>query len=68
MKKRFYKRAPMAVSEAGYRRLRRVARDAQLEEGELISLIFENFSSVTDHDNLMHRMRLFKNELAAEKS
>ena len=69
MPKRFRltRRFPVAMTEDGYRRLRRFAHEAGLDEGEALSFIFENFESVMDHDNLEHRMRLFNSELEARK-
>ncbi len=65
MPKRFRltRRFPVAMTEEGYRRLRRFALDAGLEEGEALSFLFEHFDSVTDHEKLVHRMRLFQAEL-----
>lgn len=65
MPKRFRltRRFPVAMTEEGYRRLRRFAADAGLEEGEALSFLFEHFDSVTDHEKLVHRMRLFQAEL-----
>ncbi|TCP60248.1 hypothetical protein EV663_11135 [Rhodovulum bhavnagarense] len=69
MPKRFRltRRFNAAMTEDGYRRLRRFAQEAGLEEGEALSFIFENFDSVTDQDNLTHRLRLFNSELEARK-
>ncbi|MBK1635814.1 hypothetical protein [Rhodovulum adriaticum] len=69
MPKRFRltRRFNAAMTEDGYRRLRRFAQEAGLDEGEALSFIFENFDSVTDHDNLTHRLRLFNSELEARK-
>jgi hypothetical protein len=47
------------MTEDGYRRLKRFAAEAGLDEGEALSFLFENFDSVTDRDNLTHRLRLF---------
>ncbi|MCW1918480.1 hypothetical protein NX862_06930 [Rhodobacter sp. KR11] len=65
MPKRFRltRRFPVAMTEEGYRRLRRFAAEAGLEEGEALSFLFEHFDSVTDHEKLVHRMRLFQAEL-----
>lgn len=65
MPKRFRltRRFPVAMTEDGYRRLRRFAQEAGLEEGEALSFLFEHFDSVTDHEKLVHRMRLFQSEL-----
>lgn len=55
------------MSEDAYRRLRRFAQEAGLDEGEALSFLFENFDSVTDENNLTHRLRLFNAELEIRK-
>ena len=55
------------MTEDGYRRLRRLARDAGMEEGEVLSFIFENLDSIMDEDNFTHRLRLFNAELEDRK-
>ncbi|MBY5971998.1 hypothetical protein PSM7751_00326 [Pseudooceanicola marinus] len=69
MPKRFRltRRFPAAMTEDGYRRLRRFAREAGLDEGEALSFLFENFDSVTDEENLTHRLRVFNSELESRK-
>ena len=69
MPKRFRltRRFPVAMTEDGYRRLTRFAGEAGLDEGEALSFLFENYSSVINHDNLTHRLRLFNSELEARK-
>ena len=69
MPKRFRltRRFNAAMTEDGYRRLRRFAQEAGLDEGEALSFLFENFDSVTDADNLATRMRLFNAELEDRK-
>lgn len=69
MPKRFRltRRFPVAMTEDGYRRLKRFASEAGLDEGEALSFIFENFTSVINEDNLMHRIRLFNAELEDRK-
>ncbi len=69
MPKRFRltRRFPVAMTEDAYRRLKRFAAEAGLDEGEALSFLFENFDSVTDRDNLTHRMRLFNAELEDRK-
>ena len=69
MPKRFRltRRFNAAMTEDGYRAMRRFATEAGLEEGEALAFIFENFSSVIDHDNLTHRLRLFNAELDGRK-
>jgi hypothetical protein len=64
---RLTRRFPVAMSEDGYRRLRRFAAEAGLDEGEALSFLFENFDSVTDADNLGARLRMFTAELEARK-
>lgn len=69
MPKRFRltRRFNAAMTEDGYRRLRRFASEAGLDEGEALSFLFENFDSVTDIEALTHRLRLFNSELEARK-
>jgi hypothetical protein len=69
MPKRFRltRRFPVAMTEDGYRRLKRFASDAGLNEGEALSFLFEHFDSVTNTENLNHRLRLFNSELETRK-
>lgn len=69
MPKRFRltRRFPVAMTEDGYRRLKRFAAEAALEEGEALSFLFENWTSVIDEENLTARLRLFSAELDARK-
>ena len=69
MPKRFRltRRFNAAMTEDGYRRLRRFAQEAGLDEGEALSFLFENWSSVIDETNLTTRLRLFNSELEARK-
>ena len=69
MPKRFRltRRFNVAMTEDGYRRLRKFAEEAGLDEGEALSFLFENFTSVMDHDNLAARLRLFNAELDSRK-
>ena len=64
---RLTRRFPVAMTEDAYRRLRNFAAEAGLDEGEALSFLFENFSSVMNHDNLQARLRLFNTELEARK-
>jgi len=59
---RLTRRFPVALTEDGYRRLRRFAAEAGLDESEALTFLFENFDSVTDHAALAHRLRLHSNE------
>ena len=69
MPKRFRltRRFPVAMTEDGYRRLKSFSAEAGLDEGEALSFLFENFTSVIDHDNLATRLRLFNDEIDARK-
>lgn len=64
---RLTRRFPIAMTEDGYRRLRQFAAEAGLDEGEALSFLFENFTSVINADNLTHRLRLFNAELEERK-
>lgn len=69
MPKRFRltRRFNVALTEDGYRGLKRFAQEAGLDEGEALSFLFEHFDSVTDSDALARRLRLFNSELEARK-
>jgi hypothetical protein len=64
---RLTRRFPVAMTEDGYRRLKKFSADAGLDEGEALSFIFENFSSVMNEENLIARLRLFNSELEDRK-
>ncbi len=64
---RLTRRFPVAMSEDGYRRLKRFAQEAGLDEGEALSFLFEHFESVTHRENLEQRLRIFNSELEARK-
>ena len=59
---RLPRRSPVAMTEDGYRRLKRFASDSQLEEGEALSFLFENFNSVINEDTFGQRLKMFQNE------
>lgn len=69
MPKRFRltRRFNAAMTEDGYRRLRRFAQEAGLDEGEALSFLFENFDSVIDKETFGHRLRTFNSELEERK-
>ena len=69
MPKRFRltRRFPVAMTEVGYRRLKKFSTDAGLDEGEALSFLFENFNSVMNEENLTARLRLFNAELESRK-
>jgi hypothetical protein len=64
---RFTRRFPVMLTEDAYRRLRGFAAEAGISQDEALVFLFENFASVTDGENLGHRLRLFKSELEARK-
>lgn len=64
---RLTRRFNVAMTEDGYRNLRRFSQEAGLDAGEALSFLFENFNSVTDEDTLTHRLRIFNAELEARK-
>ena len=69
MPKRFRltRRFPVSMTEDGYRRLKRFAQEAGLDEGEALSFLFEHFDSVINEDTFGHRLRLFNAELDERK-
>ena len=69
MPKRFRltRRFPVAMTEDGYRKLKKFSTDAGLDEGEALSFLFENFNSVINEENLIARLRLFNAELDGRK-
>tara|TARA_R110002110_G_scaffold10948_7_gene53488 strand:+ start:393 stop:605 length:213 start_codon:yes stop_codon:yes gene_type:complete len=69
MPKRFRltRRFPVAMTEDGYRALKKFSSDAGLDEGEALSFLFENFKSVTNSENLTARLRLFNSDLDDRK-
>ncbi|MEL7115034.1 MAG: hypothetical protein AAGP08_05495 [Pseudomonadota bacterium] len=56
-----------AMTEDGYRRLKRFASDAGLDEGEALSFLFEHFDCVTHKEKLPARLRLFTADLEERK-
>ena len=64
---RLTRRFPIAMTEDGYRRLKRFSSEAGLDEGEALSFLFENFTSVINEENLTTRLRLFNAELDSRK-
>lgn len=65
---RLTRRFPVAVTNDAYRNLQRFAAEAGLSQDEALTFLFEHFTSVTDAENLGHRLRLFKAELADRKA
>jgi len=65
---RLTRRFPVAVTNDAYRSLTRFADEAGLSVDEALTFLFEHFASVTDPENLGHRLRLFKAELDDRKA
>ena len=65
---RLTRRFPVAMTNDAYRRLNRFAQEAEISPDEALTFIFEHFNSITDDDNLGHRLRLFKAELPDRKA
>jgi hypothetical protein len=64
---RLTRRFPVAMTEDGYRRLKKFSADAGLDEGEALSFLFENFNSVMNEENLTARLRLFNADIDQRK-
>jgi hypothetical protein len=64
---RLTRRPNIAMSEDGFRRLRRLAGEAGLDEGEFLSFLFENWGSVINEEKFVARIRLFNAELDERK-
>lgn len=64
---RLTRRFPVAMTEDGYRRLKKFSNDAGLDEGEALSFLFENFDGILDEKKFLHRLRMFNSELDARK-
>ena len=69
MPKRFRltRRFNAAMTEDGYRRLRKFSAEAGLDEGEALSFLFENLDAVIDEEKFTHKLRIFNSELEARK-
>ena len=65
---RLTRRFPAAMTNDAFRALKRFAGEAGITQDEALTFLFENFGSVTDSENLGHRLRLFKAELEDRKA
>ena len=65
---RLTRRPHIAMSEDAYRGMRKLADEAGLDEGELLSFLFEHWGSVINEEKFVARLRLFNSELEARKS
>lgn len=64
---RLIRRPNIAMSEDGFRKLRTLSAQAGLDEGEFLSFLFENWTSVTNEENLTAKLRVFNSELEDRK-
>ena len=64
---RLTRRPNIAMSEDGYRRLRALAAEAGLDEGEFLSFVFENWGSCINEEKFVARLRLFNSDLEDRK-
>lgn len=65
---RLTRRFPVSLTNDAYRVLHRFAAEAGLTPDEALVFLFEHFGSVTHHENLTARLRLFKAELKDRKA
>ncbi len=65
---RLTRRFPVAMTNDAYRALNRFSDESGITTDEALTFIFEHFGSVTDQENLGHRLRLFKAELEDRKA
>ena len=65
---RMTRRFPVSMTNEAYRRLHGFAAEAGITPDEALVFLFEHFGSVTHHENLTARLRLFKAELDARKA
>lgn len=65
---RLTRRFPAAMTNDAYRALQQFAATSGITPDEALTFLFENFGSVTDAENLGHRLRLFKAELEDRKA
>lgn len=63
---RLKRRFPVAMTEDGYRRLKKFAQDSHLEEGEALSFLFKNFDSVINKDTFGHCLKIFHTGLPGQ--
>ena len=64
---RLTRRPNIAMSEDGYRKLRSIAQEAGLDDGEFLSFLFENWGSCINEEKFVARLRLFNSELEERK-
>jgi len=64
---RLTRRFQAAMTEEGFRALRRFQADTGLEPGEALSFLFENLNAVVDVDELAKRLVTFRTDLDERK-
>jgi hypothetical protein len=64
---RLTRRPNIAMSEDAYRKLRAIAQEAGLDEGEFLSFLFEHWGSVINEEKFVARLRIFNSELEERK-
>lgn len=64
---RLTRRFPAAMTEEGYRALRKFTDTTGLEQGEALSFLFENLNAIVDAEELAARLRAFQSDLAERK-
>lgn len=65
---RLTRRFQVSLTNDAYRTMNRFAAEAGLTPDEALTFLFEHFNSVTNHENLTARLRLFKAEMEARKA
>lgn len=65
---RLTRRFQVSLTNDAYRNLHRFAAEADVSPDEALTFLFEHFNSVTNHENLTARLRLFRAELEARKA
>jgi hypothetical protein len=65
---RLTRRFSAAMSEAGYRSLKRFEADTGLDQGEALSFLFENLHAVVDVDEVVKRLAVFRAGLDDRKN
>lgn len=65
---RLTRRPNLALSEDGYRRIRTLAAEAGLDEGEFLSFVFEHWGSIINEEKFVARLRIFNSEIDERKA
>lgn len=64
---RLTRRFPAAMTEEGFRALRRFQADTGLDQGEALSFLFENLAAVVDAEEVAKRLATFRADLEERK-